>query len=279
MNTVSTIVVDDEPLDREVLEVMLKADPEIQLVASCGDGRSAVASIRDQRPDLVFLDVQMPHFDGFEVLNELGDSERPQVVFLSGGEEHAVRAFDVSAVDYLLKPVPAARLAMAIGRAKMAVRRHREGYLTDELERLLRCAREGEGKEANGSRDGRSESSDHLVLKGSGALHFIKTSDVVWIEAQRDLVKVQTNTKVQLARETMQSLEQKLDAAKFLRIHRSFLVNLDHVDRVEPALYGDYSVFMSDGSKLRLSRSYRAKLDALVDRSPVSHFHRQPSDA
>jgi two-component system LytT family response regulator len=271
--------VDDEPSDRNALEVMLQADPEIQLVASCLDGRSAVTYIRKHRPDLVFLDVQMPHLDGFEVLNELDAAELPQVVFLSGGEEDAVRAFDVSAVDYLVKPVPAARLEAAIAKAKVAVRRQREGSLTDQLERLLRSAREWEGKAPNAGRNGRSESADHLVLKGSGALHFIKTSDVVWIEAQRDLVKVQTSTKVQLARETMQSLEQKLDAAKFLRIHRSFLVNLDHVERVEPALYGDYSVFMSDGSKLRLSRSYRAKLNALVDRPLVSRFPRQLSGA
>lgn len=270
MNTVNAIVVDDEPLARQTFEEMLQADPEIQVVASCIDGRRAVELIREHRPDLVFLDVQMPYLDGFEVWDELADAERPQVIFLSSGPEHAARAFDVSAVDYLLKPIDEARLEMALRRAKTAIRHHREGYLTEQVERLLRYAREWEGKESNGGREIRPEGTEHLVLKGSGALHFLKTSDVIWIEAQGDLVKVQTGTKMQLARETLQSLEQKLDSTKFLRIHRSFLVNLDHVDRVEPALYGDYTVFMSDGTKLRLSRSYRAKLNALIERPAVS---------
>ncbi|HTO05224.1 MAG TPA: LytTR family DNA-binding domain-containing protein [Opitutus sp.] len=268
MNTLSAIVVDDEPLVRQALGTMLQADPEIELVASC-DGRCAAGLIREHRPDVVFMDVQMPYLDGFEVLEELDGSERPEVIFLSTGPEQAARAFDVSAVDYLLKPIDEARLGTAIRRAKTAIRHHREGYLADQVERLLHYAREWEGKESNGGRDARLESTAHLVLKGRGALHFLKTSDVIWIEAQGDLVKVQTSTKMQHARETLQSLEQKLDAAKFLRIHRSFLVNLDHVVRVEPALYGDYAVFMSDGAKLRLSRSYRPKLNALIDR-PVA---------
>lgn len=270
MNTVSTIVVNDEPLVRRGLELMLQADPEIRLVASCVDGRSAVNSIRQLRPDLVLLDIQIPILDGFEVLEELEPSERPRVVFVSGAKEHAIRAFDVSAVDYLLKPFSEARFATAMARAKVAVRNHREGYLTKQVERLLHSTREWQGKDALGSDAPRAESEQHLILKGSGALHFIKTSDVIWIEAQGDFVKVQTGAKVQLVRETLQNLEQKLDASRFLRIHRSFLVNLGHVDRVEPALYGDYSVYMSDGSKLRLSRNYRAKLDAVIDRPAVS---------
>jgi len=268
MNTISAIVVDDEPLGRKGLELMLRADPEIRVVASCSNGQIAVDRIRELRPDVAFLDVQMPQLNGFEVLEELEPTERPYVVFVSGREQHAVRAFEVSAVDYLLKPFNGARFATAVGRAKAAVRKERSGALTEQVEQLLQFAKE---LESAAHRKPASEavptsSVEQLVLKAGGALLFVKPADIVWIEAQGDFVKVQTGSKNHLARETLQNLELKLDAAKFLRIHRSFLVNLDHVDRVETAHYGDYTVYMSDGMKLRLSRNYRAKLKAIVSR-------------
>jgi two-component system LytT family response regulator len=266
MNTFRTIIVDDEPLARKGLELRMRADPEIRVVANCADGRSAIDCIREFRPDVVFLDVDMPQLDGFAVLGELDPLERPRVVFVAPNEQHAVRAFDVSAVDYLLTPYSDARFATALARVKDAVRKERAGYLTRQVEELLHYARGFDGKESTNSARTSVSDADPLVLKSGGALHFIKTSDVVWIEAQGDFVKVQTGVTIQLVRETLQSLEQKLDAAKFLRIHRSFIVNLDHVSRVKTALYGDYSVYMSDGTKLRLSRNYRGKLKALANR-------------
>jgi len=263
----SAIIVDDEPLARKGLELRMRADPEIRVVANCADGRSAIDRIKELRPDVAFLDVDMPHVGGFAVLDGLDPVERPQVVFVATDEQDAVRAFDVSAVDFLLKPFTDVRFDVALARAKNAVRNERAGYLTDQVERLLLYAREFRGKESLVPPRTAGPEADPLVLKTRGALHFIKSCDVIWMEAQGDFVKVQTGSANQLVRDTLQNLEQKLDGSKFLRIHRSFIVNIDHVNRVETALYGDFSVYMSDGSKLRLSRSYRAKLDALVDRS------------
>ena len=271
MNPVNVIVVDDSTPGRESLELRLRADPEIKLVASCADGRRALERIREFRPDLAFIDVQLLYLDGFEVLEELEPSERPLVVFVTGNEQYALRAFEISAVDYLLKPFTAARFELALLRGKDAVMKVRAGFLSQQVERLLQYAKELEGSGSSRiSREFTVKQPRQLVLKANGALHFTRSSDVIWIEAQGDFVKVQTGSKTQLVRETLQSLVLKLDASKFLRIHRSFLVNLDHVDRVEPANYGDYSVYMSDGAKLRLSRSYRAKLKALITRVPVS---------
>jgi two-component system, LytTR family, response regulator len=236
MNTFSAIVVDDEPLIRKGLELMLRADPEVRVVASCSNGRIAVDRIRELRPDVAFLDVQMPHLDGFDVLQELDPAERPQVVFVSGREQHAVRAFEVSAVDYLLKPFNQGRFATALGRAKAAVRKLRAGLLTQQVEQLLQYAKELDATaHPKVPAEVSPGSAEQLVLKAGGALVFMKPADVVWIEAQGDFVKVQAGSKAQLVRETLQNLELKLDSSKFLRIHRSFLVNLDHVARVETA--------------------------------------------
>jgi two-component system LytT family response regulator len=268
MNPVCAIIVEDDPLMRRGLELKLRADPEIEVIACCGNGQSAVDQIREFRPDLVFLDVHMPQMDGFEVVEELEASERPQIIFISGHEEHALRAFDVSAVDYLLKPFTADRFATAVSRAKNAIRRVRAGFLVDQVEQLLEHAKELQLSAPTQSyREPVSASADQIVLKSGGVLHFTKVAEVIWIEAQGDFVKVQTGSTMQMVRETLQSLELKLDPSKFLRIHRSFLVNLDHVSRVKTALYGDYSVYMSDGTKLRLSRNYRGKLKALTNRA------------
>jgi two-component system LytT family response regulator len=223
----------------------------------------------------VFLDIQMPPFDGFELLEQLEPSERPHVVFVTAYDHHAVRAFEVSAVDYLMKPYSDARFADALEKAKRAVQQYAGGALTQRVEELLNYVRHIEGTEPD-SPVGTSTSSEvppeyaeRIVLKADGALHFIRVSEVVWIEAQGDFVKVQTSTKTQLVRETLQSIEQKLEATKFLRIHRSYIVNLEHVGRVETALYGDYSVYMSDGTKLRLSRNYRSKLKELINQASL----------
>lgn len=271
VNPVNVIVVEDEALTRKGLELMLRADPEIRLVDSCADGQRALDRIREFRPELAFMDIQLPHMDGFELLEALDPSERPLVVFVTGNERYALRAFEVSAVDYLLKPFAAARFETALTRGKDAVMKARAGFLSLQVEELLHYAKD---LDASGmpkiARESNIEQPRQLVLKANGALHFTKSSDVIWIEAQGDFVKVQTGSKTRLVRETLQNLELKLDASKFLRIHRSFIVNLDHVDRVETANYGDYSVYMSDGAKLRLSRNYRAKLKALITRVSVS---------
>ena len=271
MKKIRTLIVDDEPLAREGLQSLLDQDAEIELVGACADGQSALEAIRARTPDLVFLDVQMPKRDGFGVLAELKPAERPVVVFATAYDQHAIRAFEFCAVDYLLKPFSNSRFAAALGRAKEEVRKARTSSLSAQVEKLLDHVRElGPTPGAAAPESPAPDYADRIVLKADGALHFIKTRDVIWIEAQGDFVKVQTQGKTQLVRETLQSMERKLDAAKFLRTHRSFLVNLEHVRKVEVALYGDYVVFMSDGSKLRLSRNYRSKLKALLKQIPTA---------
>jgi two-component system LytT family response regulator len=274
MKKIRTLIVDDEPLAREGLESLLEKDPEIELVGTCADGQSAVDAIRAKHPDLVFLDIQMPKRDGFGVLAELPPAERPVVVFATAYDQHAIKAFEVCAIDYLLKPFSDSRFAAALRRAKEEIRKARTSTLSQQVEQLLEHVRDLDAKRVPAVPEAAPapgpDYADRIVLKADGALHFIKTRDVIWIEAQGDFVKVQTQGKTQLVRETLQSMEHKLDAAKFLRIHRSFLVNLEHVRKVEVALYGDYVVFMSDGSKLRLSRNYRSKLKALIKQIPIA---------
>lgn len=261
---IRVLIVDDEPLAREGLAVLLGADPEIEIVGQCADGAAALQTIRREHPDLVFLDVQMPKKDGFEVLEGLAPAERPAVVFVTAYNQYAIRAFEASAMDYLLKPFSDKRFQQALARAKEEYRKSRTLDVDQRLEELL--ARVSELRRGGGPKlaTPTPEYAERIVVKSSGDLHFIKTSDVLWLEAQGDFVKVQTLGQPQLVRETLQSMEQKLDGGRFIRIHRSFLVNVEHIKRVAPALYGDHTVIMSDGSKLRLSRNFRGKLKALV---------------
>jgi len=275
MKRIRVIIADDEPLAREGMAAMLAHDPEFELLATCADGAATILAIRHHKPEVVFLDVQMPKKDGFEVLAELATEERPVVVFVTAFDQHAVKAFDVAAMDYLLKPFSDARFAAALTRVKAEVRRSRCGRVDERVEQLLAYVRQltGEGetpsptlpdKGARPSSAPRPEYAERIVLKTGQDLHFIKTRDVIWIEAQGDFVRVHLAGQAQLVRETLQAIERKLDGGKFVRIHRSFLVNLEHVRKVTPALYGDHLVLVSDGTKLRLSRNYRSKFKQLI---------------
>lgn len=265
MKKIRTLIADDEPLARSGLNTQLGSDADIEVIGTAADGDAALDAIREGRPDLVFLDIQMPKKDGFAVLAGLKPSERPVVIFSTAYDQHAIRAFEFSAIDYLLKPFSDARFTVALTRAKELVWQQRASDMNHCVEELLKHVQSiGSLSNSPGRASPLPEYSERIVLKADGALHFIKSADVLWIEAQGDFIKVQASGKVQLVRETLQSMERKLDAAKFLRIHRSYIVNLDHVRKVELGLYGDYVVTVSDGSKLRMSRNYRSKLKALT---------------
>ena len=265
---IRTLVVDDEPLARDGIITLLASDPEIELLGSHGDGLSALNAIRAQRPDLVFLDIQMPKRDGFEILAELKRDERPVVVFITAYDKYAIRAFELSAIDYLLKPFRDARFFAALTRAKKEVRQAQSASLDRKVEQLLVYMQQitkGLPSSTAPVSSG-AESADRVVIKTGSDIHFIRAADIIWVESQADFIKVHTTGPAQLVRETLQSLEERLDPAKFLRIHRSSLVNLEHVRKVTPALYGDYTVLMSDHTKLRLSRKNRSKLKQLIAR-------------
>jgi two-component system LytT family response regulator len=271
MKKIRTLVVDDEALARDGILAMLEGDPEIEVIGTCADGQSATAEIRAQRPDLVFLDVQMPKRDGFGVLGELKSEERPAVVFVTAYDQYAIRAFETCAVDYVLKPFRDARFAAALSRAKAGIRQTREGDLGRRMDQFLEQMRTTWGPSPKPAAPAETENasadtSDRVVLKSGSDLHFVRTADIVWVESQADFINVHTTGPAQLVRETLQNFEKRVPADRFLRIHRSTLVNVDHVKKVTPALYGDYTVLMTDGIVLRLSRSNRAKLKQLIGR-------------
>jgi two-component system, LytTR family, response regulator len=270
MKKIRVLIVDDEPLAREGIAAMVQGDSELEVIGMCADGQAALTAIRAQRPDLVFLDVQMPKRDGFAVLAELKPEERPAIIFVTAYDQYAVQAFEICAIDYLLKPFRDARFAAALARAKTSIRQARAGDVGRRMEDLLEHMRATLGTaaaerplpaEASGG-----EASDRVVLKSGSDLHFVRKADIIWVESQADFIKVHTTGAAQLVRETLTSFEARIPAEQYLRIHRSSLVNVDHVKKVTPALYGDYTVLMSDGTVLRLSRKNRAKLKQLISR-------------
>jgi two-component system LytT family response regulator len=231
---IRTLVVDDEPLARSNLSVLLRFDPEIEIVGECGSGSEALAQIRQAKPDLVFLDVQMPECDGFDVLELLGMALPPAVVFVTAYDQYALRAFEAGALDYLLKPFDDARFDRALTRAK---------------ERITQ-SRQLPGK------------SERLVIKGTRQVLFIKITDVDWIEAADYYACLHVGTKTHFLRRRMAELEQELDGDVFCRIHRSSIVNLDRVQRLDLNEDGEYGVLLDNGTRLRLSRRYRKQLQS-----------------
>ena len=231
---IKTLVVDDEPLARSNLLVLLRADPQIDIAGECGSGTDALKQIRSQRPDLVFLDVQMPECDGFDVLELLGADLPAAVVFVTAYDQYALRAFEAGALDYLLKPFDNARFERALARAK---------------KRIL-LAKQTPGK------------SDRLAIKCSGQVLFIKLSEIDWIEAADYYACLHTGTHTHLLRRSMNDLDCDLDPKSFCRIHRSAIVNLDRVRSLKSGADGESEVLLDDGTRLRLSRSYRKQLQA-----------------
>ena len=241
-NKVRTVIVDDEPLARSNLSVLLRPDPEIEIVAECASGAEALAEIRAANPDLVFLDVQMPECDGFDVLELLGQHLPPAIVFVTAYDQYALRAFDAGALDYVLKPFDNARFARALDRAKQRISRSRD--LPRPPERL--------------------------AIKGTGEIVFVKISEIDWIEAADYYACLHVGTKTHLLRRSLAELEQELNQNVFCRIHRSSIVNLERVRGLEINQEGEYEVVLDRGTRLRLSRRYRKQLESRLD-VPNSH--------
>ncbi|HEY0966575.1 MAG TPA: LytTR family DNA-binding domain-containing protein [Opitutaceae bacterium] len=265
------LVVDDEPAARRGVKLLLDAVSYVEVIGEVGDGPEAVRQIEKLRPDIVFLDVQMPGCDGFEVIQRVGTSAMPAVVFVTAYDEHALRAFDVSAVDYLLKPYEDARFHAALARAREEVRRRRAGDLGSRLERLIAAferapapapaapvaAAAPTGTDAGGL-------TDRILIKSSGEIYFLKMEEIDWIEAEGDYMKFHAAGRAHLLRETMARLEARLDPRRFIRIHRSTIVNVDRVRKMSPAFAGEYAVILHDGTKLRLSRGYQDRLQEML---------------
>ena len=259
------VVVDDEPLARSGMCGLLARDPEVSVVAQCADGAEAVAAITGLRPDLVLLDVQMPEMDGFEVLRAVGPARMPVVVFVTAFDRFALRAFEVAAVDYLLKPFDDERWELAIRRAKHAVRNAEAGELGRRLMRLVE--REGGAPPREAPAETPPDPvryATRLVVKSSGRTVFIRVEEVDWIEADDYYAKLHVAGKTHLLRETMGSLEARLDPARFFRVHRSAIVNLDRVREVQFLFRGEHVVILHDGTKLKLSRNRLETLESML---------------
>jgi two-component system, LytTR family, response regulator len=243
------VVVDDEELARRRLAEMVRAEPGVQVVAECAGGRDAAEQILALRPDVVLLDVQMPEVDGFGVLERVGPARMPLVVFVTAFHEHAVRAFEVNAVDYLLKPFDARRVRHALHRAAERLSHERDGAAPARMEALLRQWRDERAPAGARTR--------FMVPDGSGFV-MVETADIRWIGAEDHYLRLHLPDGSRLVRGTLAAAQEALDPARFVRIHRSTLVNLEHVARVRPWFAGDAILTLRDGAELKVSRTYRA---------------------
>jgi two-component system LytT family response regulator len=244
----TVVVVDDEPPARDKLGLFLARDAEAELVGEAGDGATAVALIEKCRPDLVFLDIQMPGLDGFAVIEALEVRPLPYIVFVTAHDEYALRAFEVRALDYLLKPYDEERFQRSLTRAKEQVRLGRGFELSDTLASMA------------GELQRRHNLLDRLLVRSGGRVVFVHTADIAWIESAANYVRVHGGGEEFLLRRTLDGLLAQLDPRKFVRIHRFYAVNLDYVVELQPVSHGDYSVLLRDGKCLKLSRRYRQQL-------------------
>ena len=245
---IRTLLVDDEPLARQRLRALLTTDPDLDLIGECSDGRQAVAAVQQLRPDLMFLDVEMPALDGFGVLRALADGVLPVVVFVTAHDRYALKAFEVHALDYLLKPFDKGRFAASLQRAKAQVRLGKSAGMEQRLLALLDAV------------PPHRSLPERLVVKSSGRVSFVRVEDLDWIEAAGNYVRLHLGKDDHLLRESLGGLEAKLDPRRFVRIHRSTIVNIDRIRELAPTFHGDYQVVLKDGTELTLSRSCRDKL-------------------
>ena len=245
------LIVDDEPLARQTITLLLRDESDITVAGECS-GVDAPAMIEKTKPDLVFLDVQMPELDGFEVLEAIGRESIPAVVFVTAYDQYALRAFEVHAVDYLLKPFDDERFAQTLQRAK---ERMRGRASTEQILELL-----AEHRRAN------REFAQRFLVRVREKVVVVKSSEIDWIEAADDYVSLHAGGKAHLLRETMNEIEQRLDPQRFFRIHRSAIVNIDRVREIHPLFRGDCAIVLSDGTQLKLSRTRREEFERLFDR-------------
>jgi two-component system LytT family response regulator len=253
-----TLIVDDEPLARERLRTLLQQEPDVEIVGESSDGRQAVTAITQLAPDLVFLDIQMPSLDGFGVLKAIEDRPLPTVVFVTAYDQYALQAFEVHALDYLLKPFTARRFQKALQRARLEQKREGNG---NSVERRLLNLLDDIG--------GDKRFTKRIVVKSSGRIHFVKVDEIDWIEAEGNYVRLHLGPSSHLLRETMKGMEAALDPDKFLRIHRSTIVNAERIRELQPLFHGEYAVLLHDGTRLVASRGPENRLRKMLEAAMV----------
>lgn len=253
---IRTLIIDDVALARQRLKRCLASDPEIEIAGECENGERAVADIRSLAPDLIFLDVQMPALDGFGVLEALRNERAPVVIFVTAYNEYAIQAFEVNALDYLLKPVDCERLSKAVERAKVRLAQaNRDDHFDTRLRAVLEDIKSG------------SKYLKRLTIKLTGRTILLPVDEIDWIETYGNYLKVHAGRDSHLIRMTMQSLETKLDPEKFIRVHRSVMVNVEKIKEIYPRSNGDQDLVLQNGQQLMLSRNYRDKFFVLLGES------------
>jgi len=253
--TLRVLVVDDEPVARRRLRRLLREIADVDIAGEAGDGRSAASAIRSLAPDIVLLDVQMPEMDGFEVLQAVGGDRLPAVIFVTAFDRYALRAFEVHALDFLLKPVSAVKLAGALECARTRIAERRGTTLDPRVLDLL-----------NDLAGGRQRFLSRLPVKLRDRVIVIDLVDVDWIKAADNYVTLHVGGTAYPARETMSRLERELDPERFVRIHRSAIVQVDRIKELLPDFHGDFAVVLRDGTRVTLSRTYRSKVEAILRR-------------
>jgi two-component system LytT family response regulator len=259
MKPIRTLIVDDERHARQKVRALLAAVSDVEIIGECADGDDAVEMILEQKPDLVFLDVQMPGRDGFDVLRAIGDAAR-NVIFVTAHDQYAVKAFEVQALDYLLKPFDRPRIELALERVRA---RMRDG---DDLQAQLRALVE-QVRGASAPDRPAGETLDRIMIKSSGRITFLRVGEIDWIEAADNYVRLHAGRETHLIRETMNHLETKLDRKRFVRVHRSAIVNIDSIQEIRSLFHGDHNILLRTGADIPLGRSYRDRLEAIFGRT------------
>ena len=249
---IRVVIADDETLAREQLQDFLKRFDDCEVSAICTDGLEALGAIEQYRPDLLFLDIEMPELNGFEVLQQSHASPLPVVIFVTAYDKYAIQAFEAHALDYLLKPFAFERFERSMQRARNQIAASRSGELSEKLLAMLE------------SRKVRTKYLDRLAIKSRGRVIFLKTDEIAWIEAAGNYLELHAGKESHLIREPIGDFEQRLDPERFIRIHRSCIVNLEHVKELQPGFGGEYLVVMNDGQQLTASRGYRERLQQLL---------------
>jgi two-component system LytT family response regulator len=243
VNNIRVLIVDDEPLARRGLRARLRAMPGVEIVGECDSGAAAVSAIEERKPDLVLLDVQMPEVDGFAVIDAVGADRMPLTIFVTAYDAHAVRAFDVNALDYLLKPIDSERFAVAVDRARQRLTEAKKHTKGNALARVLADTNAG-----------------RIVLRDGSRVLLFDQRDIDWLSADGDYVRVHVKGRNYLVRHTMSAMESRLDAQQFARVHRSTIVNIARVAEIRRRGERDFHVVLTDGTRVRMSRAYRARL-------------------
>ncbi len=249
---IRALIVDDEVLARRRVRNLLGSDTDVEIVSECVNGREAIIAMETQNPNLVFLDVQMPQINGFDVLEAVGKEQMPLVIFVTAYDKYAMRAFDVHAVDYLLKPFSISRFREAVQHAKNRLQSESKDEITRRIFALLNELKN------------KASYLERLTVKTNDCVLLIKVADIDWIEAQDKYVRLHVGRESHLLRESISNLETRLDPKKFLRIHRSHIINIDRIQKLETWFHNEYKVVLRDGTKLIMSRSQRKRLGEIL---------------